>query len=64
MKLVKTRVRAEDHGIIDPLHANISCAPSFMGVFVHFLLLDYVQEVIVFTSNARQAENILGKYII
>jgi hypothetical protein len=44
-------VRAEDHGIVERLHANISCAPSFMSVFAHFLLLDYVQEVIAFSSN-------------
>jgi len=52
MKFNQTRVRAEDHGIVGPLHANISCAPSFMSVFAHFLLLDYVQEMIVFMSNA------------
>ena len=57
MKLVKTRVRAEDHGIFEPLHANISCAPSFMSVFAHFLLLDYVQEVIAFSSNALVAQS-------
>ncbi len=59
MKFSQTRVRAEDHGIVEPLHANISCAPSFMSVFAHFLLLDYVQEVIALmclwrrTSSAR-----------
>jgi hypothetical protein len=28
-----------------------------MSVFVHFLLLDYVQEVIVFSSNALVAQS-------
>ena len=64
MKFSQTRVRAEDHGIFEPLHANISCVPSFMSVFAHFLLLDYVQEVIAFLSNVPPVENILGENII
>ena len=35
-----------------------------MSVFAHFLLLDYVQEVIAFSSNVPPAENILGENII
>ena len=64
IKFSQTRVRAEDHGIVEPLHANISCVLSFMSVFTHFLLLDYVQEVIAFSSNVPPAENILGENII
>ena len=57
-------MRAEDHGIIKPLNINISYAPSSLSVFVHFLLLDYVQQVIVFPSNVPQVENILSENII
>ena len=57
MKFSQTRVRAEDHSIFEPLHANISCVLSFMSVFAHFLLLGYVQEVIAFSSNALVAQS-------
>ena len=50
-------MRAQDLGIIELLHANISCAPSFVSVYTHVLLLDYVQEMIIFTSNALAVQS-------
>ena len=50
-KLVKNRVRTQGHGILEPYRANISCAQSFMSVYEHFLLLDCVRQMIIFTSN-------------
>ena len=38
-------------GIIEAVHANISCAPSFVGAYAHVLLLDCVREMNKFTSN-------------
>ena len=43
-------MRAQGPDILEAEHANISCAPSYMSVYAHFLLL--VQEVIIFVSNA------------
>lgn len=45
-------MNAEDPGIIEPLCANISCAPSHTSVYAYVLLLDCVREMMRFTSNA------------
>ena len=45
-------MRAQGPSILEPKHDNISWAPLSRSVYVDFLLLDYVQKVIVFMSNA------------
>ena len=50
-------MRAEDLGIIEPLHANISCTSSYMSVYAHVLLFDRVCKMIIFTSNALAVQS-------
>ena len=51
-ELVKIRVRAQDPGILELVHGNISCATSYMGILEHVILLKCVQKVIIFMGNA------------
>jgi len=44
-------VRTQGHGILKQGRANISCAPSYISVHAHVLLLDCVREMIIFTRN-------------
>ena len=50
-------MRAQDPGIIEAVHANISDAPSFVSVCAHILLLDCVREVIRFTNNVLAVQS-------
>ena len=54
--LCQNRVIAQGPGILEAEHANISCAPLSVSLLAHFLLLDYVHEVIVFMSNGLVAQ--------
>ena len=55
-KLLKNWVRAENPCSVEVVCKNISCAPSYTSVFTHIVILDCVQEVIGFMSNAPAAQ--------
>jgi hypothetical protein len=44
-------------GIIEAVHANINCAPSFVSAYAHVLLLDCVREMIRLTSNVLAVQS-------
>ena len=50
-------MRADNPGIIEPLHANIGFAPSYIIVYAHILILDCVREMMRFTSDALAVQS-------
>ena len=50
-------MRAQGLGILEPERTNICCAPSFVSVYAHLLLLDCVQQVIIFMSNVLAVQS-------
>lgn len=49
-------MRAQDPGILELLHTNISCTTSSISVYAHILILYNAQEVIVFMSIVLAVE--------
>ena len=50
-------MNAEVPSIIEPLCANMSCAPSPTSVYAHVLLVDCVREMMRFTSNVLAVQS-------
>ena len=50
-------MRAQGTGVLEPECTNIYCAPLSVSVYAHVLLLDCVQQVIIFMSNALAVQS-------
>ena len=51
MKISQNLHEAQDPGSIELVNNYISCAPSYMSVFAHVLILECVQKMIVFIGD-------------
>ena|ERR1700733_15671227 len=50
-------MRAQDPGTLELVCTNSYCMPSYISVYVHLLILDCVQQVIIFMSNVLAVQS-------
>ena len=50
-------MRAQGPSVLEPERTNIYCAPSYVSVYTHILILDCVQQVIIFMSNVLAVQS-------